>query len=165
MYCAGCSNGAIIGRGIERGGLYYVDEASQKGQTSFAHGSPNYQLWMWHKHLGHSSMGYLKRLFPSLHSCKNLFTCEACVLAKSHKHSFFPNLSRTHKPFVLIHYDVWGLAPVFNSRGFSYFVLFVDDCTRMSWVYLLKHKSEVFEVFVTFYNMIVTQFQTRPQIL
>ena len=58
--------GTIIGRGTEKGGLYYVDEAVQKGHTSLAHGSPNPQLWMWHRCLGHPSLGYLKRLFPSL---------------------------------------------------------------------------------------------------
>ena len=41
----------------------------------------------------------------------------------------------------------------------------MDDCTRMSWIYFLKHKSEVCNVFVKFYNMIMTQFQTNPQIL
>ena len=29
----------------------------------------------------------------------------------------------------------------------------------------MKNKSEVFDVFVKFYHMILTQFQTQPQIL
>ena len=76
-------------------------------------------------------MGYLKRLFLSFNNC-SVLDCEACVLAKSHKHSYFPSISRTDKPFVLLHSDVWGPAPGFNSHSLSYFVLFVDDCTRMS---------------------------------
>ena len=43
--------------------------------------------------------------------------------------------------------------------------MFMDDCTQMSWVYFLKHKFEVFDVFIKFYHMILTQFQTQPQIL
>uniref|UniRef100_A0A803KQ64 Uncharacterized protein n=1 Tax=Chenopodium quinoa TaxID=63459 RepID=A0A803KQ64_CHEQI len=39
--------GRIIGRGIERGGLYYVDEATQQGNALLAHGSPEYQIWMY----------------------------------------------------------------------------------------------------------------------
>ena len=35
----------------------------------------------------------------------------------------------------------------------------------MSWVYFLKHKSEVFDVFVKFCNMILAQFYTHIQIL
>ncbi|XP_057518458.1 uncharacterized protein LOC130799377 [Amaranthus tricolor] len=170
MTSTGCTvqdaqTGAIIGRGTERGGLYYVDEAGHKGHTSLARRSSNHQLRMWHRRLGHPSVGYLKRLFPSLRSCNNSLDCESCVLAKIHKHSYFPSLSRTHEPFKLLHSDVWGPAPGFNSQGFSYFVIFIDDCTRMSWLYFLKHKSEVFDVFVTFYNMIFTQFHTHPQIL
>ena len=44
-------------------------------------------------------------------------------------------------------------------------MLFVDDCTRMSWVYFLKQKFEVFSVFVAFYNILQTQFHAKPQIL
>lgn len=43
----------------------------------------------------------------------------------------------------LIHSDVWGPSPEFATHDFSYFVLFIDDCTRMSWIYLLKNKSKV----------------------
>ena len=111
--------GAIIGRGTERGGLYYVDEAGHKGHTSLAHGSSNHQLRIWHKRLGHPSVCYLKRLVPSLHSCNNFLNCESCALAKCHKHSYSPSLSRTHKPFVALHSDVWGPDLVFNSHGLS----------------------------------------------
>ena len=68
-------------------------------------------------------------------------------------------------PFVLIHSYVLGLASECDTHGFSYFVLFVDDCIRMSWVYFLKHKSKVFDAFVKFYHMILTRFQAQPQIL
>uniref|UniRef100_A0A3Q7I3F4 Reverse transcriptase Ty1/copia-type domain-containing protein n=1 Tax=Solanum lycopersicum TaxID=4081 RepID=A0A3Q7I3F4_SOLLC len=43
--------GRIIGRGIERGGLYYVNEVTQQGNTLLAQGSPEYQIWMWHRRL------------------------------------------------------------------------------------------------------------------
>ena len=49
--------GTIIRSGIEKGGLYYVDNAVQKGHTSLAHGSLDHQLWMWHRRLGHPSLG------------------------------------------------------------------------------------------------------------
>ena len=106
----------------------------------------------------------MKRFFPSLNNCNTPLNCEACVLAKSHKHTYFLSLTHRIKPFALIHYDVWGPAPESNTHGLSYFVLFLDDCTRMSWVYFLKHKSEVFDIFVKFYNMIITQFQAQSEI-
>ena len=117
-------------------------------------------MWMWHRRLGHPSLGYLKRLFPLFNNSNQTLNCEACVLAKSHKQSYFPSMSRSNKPFDLIHSDVWGPAPIFHTHGLSYFITFVDDCTRMCWVYFLKHKTEVFDTFVKFYNMLQTQFQT-----
>uniref|UniRef100_A0A803M5B1 Retrovirus-related Pol polyprotein from transposon TNT 1-94 n=1 Tax=Chenopodium quinoa TaxID=63459 RepID=A0A803M5B1_CHEQI len=40
---------AVIGRGTERGGLYYVDETTQHGKAMLTHGSPEHQLWTWHR--------------------------------------------------------------------------------------------------------------------
>lgn len=67
--------------------------------------------------------------------------------------------------FSLRHSDVWGPAPVTSDNGFRYFLLFVDDCSRMTWVYFLKSKSEVFEKFTHFYNLVQTQYKKSIQIL
>lgn len=42
--------------------------------------------------------------------------------------------------------------------GFQYFLTMVDECSRVTWVYLLKQKSDVLQVFPTNAN-IETQFQ------
>lgn len=52
-----------------------------------------------------------------------------------------------------------GPAPITGGQQFRYFLLFIDDCTRMTWVYFLERKSEVFDKFIMFYAMIETQFQ------
>jgi len=44
-------------------------------------------------------------------------------------------------------------------------LLFVDDFSRMTWVYFLKHKSEVPDKFYAFYQMIHTQFGKKIQVL
>ena len=142
-----------------------MDEAIQTGHTSLARGFPDHQLWTWHRRLGHPSLGYLKHLFPSLAKNTVVLDCEACVLTKSHKHSYSPSFHHSSEPFVLIHSDVWGPTPESRKHSYSYFVSFIDDCTRMRWVYFLKNKSEVFDVFVKFYNLIVTQFHAKPKIL
>ena len=59
---------------------------------------------------------------------------------------------------------MWGPAPIIGGQNFRFFVIFVDDCTRMTWVYLLKNKSEVLDKFGVFYNMVQTQFQKNIQI-
>ena len=125
------------------------------------------QVWLWHRRLGHPSFSYLKRLFPRLFS--NLheydFRCETCILAKSHRVPYPISLKKCETPFTLIHSDVWGPAPILISSGVRWFVTFVDDCTRMTWLYLMKNKSEVFGIFCSFHNMIKTQFSAKLQIL
>jgi IS30 family transposase len=44
-------------------------------------------------------------------------------------------------------------------------VTFIDDHTRLSWVYLIKEKSKVEIIFKNFYTMVQTQFQKNIQIL
>jgi len=41
----------------------------------------------------------------------------------------------------------------------------VDDFSRMTWVYFLKHKSEVPDKFYAFYQMIHTQFGKKIKVL
>ena len=41
---------------------------------------------------------------------------------------------------------------------------FIDDCTRVSWVYLLKSKNDVIHDIPQFSNLIATQFHTRVQV-
>ena len=44
-----------------------------------------------------------------------------------------------------MHLDVWGPAQVSSLGGSHYYVIFIDDSTRKTWVYFLKKKSDVFE--------------------
>jgi hypothetical protein len=75
------------------------------------------------------------------------------------------SLNKSMVPFDLIHSDVWGPAPVPTASGIRWFVIFIDDCTRMTWLYLLKHKDEVLSVFQLFHTMVQTQFSAKVKIL
>ncbi|PKU82566.1 Retrovirus-related Pol polyprotein from transposon TNT 1-94 [Dendrobium catenatum] len=54
----------------------------------------------------------------------------------------------------LIHSDVWGPAPVDSVQGYRYYVIFIDDFSRFTWLFPLRQKSEVFETFVSFKNQV-----------
>jgi hypothetical protein len=41
-----------------------------------------------------------------------------------------------------------------SFSGCHYFILFIDDYTRMTWVYFLKEKFEAFEKFKNFQHMV-----------
>lgn len=70
-----------------------------------------------------------------------------CILAKSHRAPYPLSMNKSTTTFALIHSNVWGLSPVSIMMGIGWFVIYVDDCTRMTWLYLLKHKDEVLSVF------------------
>ena len=63
-------------------------------------------------------------------------------------------------PLELVFSDVWGKAPTSVGR-FSYYVSFIDDFSKFSWIYLLKKKSEVFQVFQNFQNLVEHKFSRK----
>jgi transposase InsO family protein len=71
-----------------------------------------------------------------------------------------PRMHRPSSVFDLIHSDVWGPSPVMAFSGRCYYVTFVDDHSRCTWVYLLKKKSIVLPLFTQFLQMIKTQYNT-----
>ena len=78
--------------------------------------------------------------------------CESCQFAKHHRLSYSLRVNkRASAPFELVHSDVWGSCPVVSSIGFRYFVTFVDDYSRTTWLYLMKNRSELFSHFRAFY--------------
>ncbi|KAM1494901.1 hypothetical protein ACFXTO_029686 [Malus domestica] len=91
------------------------------------------------------------------------FKCETCVMDKSHRASFPVSDSKATLPFDLIHSDVWGPAKV-TYNGFRWFVTFIDDCTRVTWVFLMKNKSDVPLLLQEFCTMVSTQFQTTVKV-
>ncbi|KAH1097139.1 hypothetical protein J1N35_014060 [Gossypium stocksii] len=60
---------------------------------------------------------------------------------------FFP------KGCQLVVADVWGPAPIF-ANGFRYYVAFTDACTRYTWLYFLRKKSEVVSIFPVFHRLV-----------
>ncbi|KAM7499356.1 hypothetical protein LguiA_023770 [Lonicera macranthoides] len=163
-----------IGYGVRRGKLYYLDlEVKNKDRlhsalhTSTSERKIADELWLWHRRLGHASFGYLKKLFPNLvnNTDSSVFHCETCELAKSHRTSFKPSLSRSSVPFMIIHSDVWGPSHISSLSGTRWFVTFIDDCTRMTWVCPMKSKSEVSSLFKGFHKQISTQYNATIQVL
>ncbi|KAJ4717094.1 Retrovirus-related Pol polyprotein from transposon TNT 1-94 [Melia azedarach] len=57
---------------------------------------------------------------------------------------------RAKKPLELIHADVCGPFKPRSLGNNNYFLLFIDDFSRKTWIYLLKQKSEVFGAFKKF---------------
>ncbi|GKE61107.1 retrotransposon protein, putative, ty1-copia subclass [Tanacetum coccineum] len=58
----------------------------------------------------------------------------------------------------IIHTDVCGPLRHVSRQGASCFITFTDDYSRYGYVYLLKHKHEVFKTFKVFINEVENQF-------
>lgn len=63
--------------------------------------------------------------------------------------------------FDLIHLDIWGPFQVPTVEGCRFFLTIIDDCTRVTWVYLLKTKYAVITILPHYYNFILTQYKTK----
>ena len=121
---------------------------------------------LWHYHLGHPNFMYLQKLFPSLlNKNPNMFHCDVCQLAKHTRNTYPTQPYKQSHPFSLIHSDVWGPSKINNITGSRWFNTFIDDHTRTIWVFLIKEKLEVGQIFEYFHNMVRTQFQANIQVL
>lgn len=47
-----------------------------------------------------------------------------------------------------------------SKNGYRYYIIFVDDYNRFSWLYPLKQKSEALSTFIQLKNMIEKQLET-----
>ena len=64
--------------------------------------------------------------------------------SKEHKNPFSKRDPKTKGILELVHSDVCGPMPSTYLSGYVYYVTFIDDYSRKTWVYFLKSKDEVF---------------------
>ncbi|KAM2001220.1 hypothetical protein EV1_008213 [Malus domestica] len=119
---------------------------------------------MWHKRFGHLNFRSLQQLqehdmvigLPEMHDSEGV--CQGCAFGKNYRVSFLrESIWRAKMPLELIHSDVCGPMQTPTMSGNRYFVTFIDDHSRMCWIYLLRHKSDVFHVFKKFKAIVELQ--------
>ena len=122
--------------------------------------SPN----TWHHRLGHPHFRVLQNILNKYgllitHKMSHLY-CDACKTSKSHKLPFAISIHKSSKPLELIHSNVWGPAPILSHFGFSYYVVFIDDFSKYTWLFPLRKKSDVLSTFTEFRKKVENQFST-----
>jgi len=170
----GCSvqdqvSGTVIAKGPKVGRLFPLHIPSH---VAFSSSVAN-KSEVWHKRLGHPNSAILSHLFTSallgqsdqISLSRSSFDCSTCKLGKSKILPFQISGSRATKCFEVIHSDVWGISPVISHAQYKYFVTFIDDYNRFTWIYFLRSKSEVFQVFQTFIAYVETQFTSVIKVL
>ncbi|BBH00217.1 multidrug resistance-associated protein 9 [Prunus dulcis] len=124
----------------------------------------SHSTWIWHKRMGHLHLKGLNQLkekemvhgLPHLEAVNGV--CEGCQFGKQHREWFPKNQAwRASTPLELIHMDLCGPMQNESISGNKYFMLLIDDCTRMIWVYFLRYKSDALNCFRKFKSMVELQ--------
>jgi len=79
--------------------------------------------------------------------------------------SFPSGATRENGILELVHIDVFGPVTVPSLSGSLYYVSFIDDFSRKTWIYFLRKKSEVFEKFKEFKALVENQTDKKIKVL
>ncbi|GKA56434.1 retrotransposon protein, putative, ty1-copia subclass [Tanacetum coccineum] len=117
--------------------------------------------YLWHCRLAHISKKRIEKLQQEglLKSTddESFNQCVSCLSGKMTRKSFPHRPERATDLLGIIHTDVCSPLRHVSRQGASYFITFTDDYSRYGYVYLLKHKHDVFETFKVFKNEVENQ--------
>jgi histone deacetylase 1/2 len=143
-----------------KNGLYPVKSSNKRvlGVTK-----PSASLW--HHRLGHPASSVVQHVLnhhklPFVKESNKAGVCDACQKGKSHRLPYPHSSSVSAGVLDLIYSDVWGPAPSSVGRNI-YYVSFIDDYSKFTWIYLLRQKSAVFQCFHDFQTLVERQFSRK----
>ncbi|GKA03524.1 retrotransposon protein, putative, ty1-copia subclass [Tanacetum coccineum] len=117
--------------------------------------------YLWHCRLAHISKKRIEKLQQEglLKSTddESFDQSASCLSGKMTRKSFPHRPERATDLLEIIHTDMCGPLRHVSRQGASYFITFTDDYSHYGYVYLLKHKHEVFETFKVFKNEVENQ--------
>lgn len=118
-------------------------------------------------HLHHGTMNVLREVMTGLPDFKveQQGVCKECVLGKYAKTVFPSNDIKSKGILDLVHLDVGGPMSAVSLNGCYYYVIFIDDFSRRTWVYLMKTKDEVFSRFLEFKALVENKKARRIKVL
>ena len=158
----------ILLQGLVENGLYPFaghQSSSNKMRCFTAKLGIQTSLETWHNRLGHpakSTLNSLRHYLPISNSSDKLDFCHSCQLGKATKLPFVDSTRYTTKPLQIIHIDVW-VSPITSIGGCRYYVIFVDDFSRFTWMYPLRFKSDVFHIFQQYKALVENLFSSKIQ--
>ena len=115
--------------------------------------SPTADYWLWHARLGHIGRESLNKIAkcqilnglpPRLVDKDDSKVCSGCAEGRMTR-SPYKSLKKMYSKdsLELIHSDLCGPMSVSSKGGARYFLTFIDDHTRKTFVYFLRNKQEV----------------------
>ncbi|GKD94947.1 retrotransposon protein, putative, ty1-copia subclass [Tanacetum coccineum] len=153
---------------VPRDGIFEIDMSCSNTNDSSMYNVSNKRAkinldssYLWHCRLGHISKKRIEKLqhegLLNSTDIQSLGKCVSCMSGKMARKPYSHQVERAKDLLGLIHTDVCGPFKIVSRQGASYFVTFTDDFSRYGYVYLLKHKHEVFETFKVFQKEVENQ--------
>lgn len=127
----------------------------------------------WHRRLGHINSNDLQKMKDGAVEGVSYddkadirkSNCEVCCEGKQSRLPFPHKGHRSEKLLELIHSDLCGPMETRSIGQARYFLLFVDDASRMTFVYFIKEKNQVLQCFKEFQKLVENQVGARIKML
>jgi hypothetical protein len=141
------------------GGLYpLLPTLNTTSKLAFAAIKPSSSTW--HRRLGHPSFFIVQQVLRKnkiAYTPKStLYVCDSCQLAKSHQLTYPISTSVSTVPLEQVFSDVWDPVPLSVGKH-AYYVSFIDDFIKFTWIYLLKKRSDVYQAFLNYQQYVLCQ--------
>jgi transposase InsO family protein len=104
------------------------------------------------------------REIPQITKPTNIL-CKHCQQGKQTKTKFKSKKYSTKRPLEIVHIDLVGPTTTKGLKSEKYFMLLVDDYTRMTTVFFLRNKSEVFEKLKVYKEMVENEMDLKIKCL
>jgi hypothetical protein len=126
------------------------------------------EIWLWHRRMHHMHFDNLVKVnkreaireMPQITKPTNTLS-KHCQQGKQTNTKFKSKEYSTTRPLQIVHSDLVGPTTTKGSKGEKYFMLLVDDYTRMIAVFFLKNKSKAFENFKIYKEMVENEMDSR----
>jgi hypothetical protein len=130
------------------------------------------EIWLWHRRMSHMHFDDLGKVskreavreMTQITKPTNTL-CKHCQQGKKTKTKFKSKEYSTTRTLEIVHTDIVGPTRTKGLKGEKYFMLLVDDYTRMIVVCFLKNKSKDFEKFKIYKEMVENEMDSRIKCL
>jgi transposase InsO family protein len=183
MTCMLKRGSKVVGRAILSNNLWVLDTVGNGSSTLEKNGGAmvnvaqgKQSMEVWHLRFNHLNQADLRRMAKDqvvrgldINGNGSLREehCFGCLLGKQHRESFgSATTSERREPLALVHSDLVGPMEVETIQSRKRYILtFIDDCTRRSWIYLIRSKDEVFHWFKVWRAMVEVQSGHKVKVL
>jgi hypothetical protein len=129
------------------------------------------KVMLWHQRLGHIEekgirLLHSKGIVEGMYNFSmDFYFCEHCVYGKQNRVRFPSGATREEGILQLVHSDIFGPMSVPSLGKSMYYVSFIDDFSRNTWIYFLRKKYEFFDRFKEFKALIENQTEKIIKVL